>query len=436
LAACPKFTKPIRNSQPGFRPSTVNDKPEITLLEKLGHPSEMARASWTPSALRPRLRIAAVIVVLVSVSGAVLLGLIGSPETTLTQPARAARTAIPNAVPRSSVPIAEPLVFAPIAAARARQLNAAVPFAASVGRAARPFNYSGGTEGRQRAIDCLASAMWYEAGDDPAGQRAVGQVVLNRVRHPAFPPSVCGVVFQGSERETGCQFTFTCDGAMQRTPSEAGLARARSQAKAMLEGKVYPDVGLSTHYHTDWVHPVWSAEMVKLAQVDTHLFFRWRGSWGAPPAARRYGGVEPAIAALSRISPIHAATASNIEQVPDSEGAGQSVAHAFAIPGAPAGTGLAQRAIQAIELAVTSGGNGSVAALAALDRCDSKPSCKVVGRLSPSSEPVFLYVRDHRARVDRAFWDCAVFARKDTAQCFSPANLSWLHFGGDGRIGA
>src|SRR3546814_2685764 len=98
--------------------------------------------------------------------------------------------------------------------------------------AARPVRLAGGAVNLARATDCRAAAAWYEAGDDPSGERAVVQVVLNRLRHPAFPNTVCGVVFQGSERVSGCQFTFTCDGALARVPSEAAWERARSIARA------------------------------------------------------------------------------------------------------------------------------------------------------------------------------------------------------------
>lgn len=93
------------------------------------------------------------------------------------------------------------------------------------------------------------------------GQAAVAQVVLNRVRHPAFPGTVCGVVYQGSQRKTGCQFTFTCDGSLtRRTMSQSAWQRARAIAANTLSGNVNSTVGLATHYHTNWVYPYWSPE--------------------------------------------------------------------------------------------------------------------------------------------------------------------------------
>lgn len=176
----------------------------------------------------------------------------------------------------------------------ARRINGAVPFVAGPMTSARPFRFAGSGDDRQRAEQCLGMAMLYEAGTSVVGQRAVAQVVLNRVRHPAYPRTICGVVFQGRERATGCQFTFTCDGALARPIPASWLASARRRAAALLDGAVVKEVGLSTHYHTDWVHPYWSASLDKLAAIDTHLFFRWRGYWGTRSAfAMRYTGGEP-----------------------------------------------------------------------------------------------------------------------------------------------
>jgi hypothetical protein len=142
--------------------------------------------------------------------------------------------------------------------------------------------------------------MLYEAGNDPRGQLAVGQVILNRVRHRAFPASVCGVVVQGSERPTGCQFTFTCDGSLARHYSAAATAGAASRADLMLSGLTFPGVGRATHYHTTDVYPWWSARLAKIAQVGTHLFFRWRGTWGTDAAmSGKRMSSEPAIAFMA-----------------------------------------------------------------------------------------------------------------------------------------
>jgi spore germination cell wall hydrolase CwlJ-like protein len=179
----------------------------------------------------------------------------------------------------------------------ARRWNAANPIAKGANPPAKPFKLvAEGVLDEARAVDCMTAAIYYEAGFEGAeGQRAVAQVVLNRLRHPAFPKTVCGVVFQGSERKTGCQFTFTCDGALARNPDEIAWARARKVAQAALGGYVMKKVGNATHYHADYVAPYWSPTLVKVAVVGQHIFYRWTGGAGLPPAfGGRYGGGEMA----------------------------------------------------------------------------------------------------------------------------------------------
>ncbi len=179
---------------------------------------------------------------------------------------------------------------------QARRWNAANPIATGSNPAAKPFKLNAeGVLDETRAVDCMTAAIYYEAGfESLEGQRAVAQVVLNRMRHPAFPKSVCGVVFQGAERAGGgCQFTFTCDGALARKPDEVVWARARKVAEAALGGFVMKKVGEATHYHAEYVAPYWSPTLVKLAVVGQHIFYRWTGTWGTPPAfGGRYAGGE------------------------------------------------------------------------------------------------------------------------------------------------
>ncbi len=201
---------------------------------------------------------------------------------------------------------------------QARAFNAALPFSADPIRPSSPFFASTtDIESYGRAVDCLTTAVYYEAASEtPAGQAAVAQVVLNRARHPAYPRTVCGVVFQGSERTTGCQFSFTCDGAMARKPSAAGWARARGVAVAALNGHVVTGVGTATHYHTDWVAPYWAPRLSKITQIGTHIFYRWKGAWGLPSAfSGVYAAAEPVIPKMAGLSTIAPETAVEILDV-------------------------------------------------------------------------------------------------------------------------
>lgn len=128
---------------------------------------------------------------------------------------------------------------------------------------------------RHRAdLDCLTEAVYYEArSETPTGQAAVAQVVLNRVKHPAFPKSVCSVVFQGAGR-AGCQFSFTCDGSIRAPREAAAWDRARSIAVRVLAGRLTGPIGAATHYHTTAVSPGWAPQMRRVAQVGAHVFYR------------------------------------------------------------------------------------------------------------------------------------------------------------------
>jgi hypothetical protein len=146
-----------------------------------------------------------------------------------------------------------------------------------------------------RAVRCLTDAVYYEAGDEPeAGQRAVAQVVVNRLRDPHFPKSVCGVVYEGWRRRTGCQFSFVCDGSIRRRPEVPAIwDRMRPIAVQALEGYVVAEVGASTHYYADYVRPNWLGSVREVAQVGRQVFCRWRGPAGLPSAlASPYGGGE------------------------------------------------------------------------------------------------------------------------------------------------
>lgn len=201
----------------------------------------------------------------------------------------------------------------------ARWTQAAAMLAPPSTTPAAPFELGGGEADARRALECLTSAVYHEArseGED--GQRAVAQVVLNRVRHPAFPASVCGVVFEGSGRRTGCQFSFTCDGSLGRRREAYAWDRAREIAGEALNGAVYAAVGNATHYHTRAILPYWAPSLRRAAIVGEHIFYRWQGGAGRARAFtqdhRGEPGANPIRPALARaeaaeVKPVRAARA-------------------------------------------------------------------------------------------------------------------------------
>lgn len=236
--------------------------------------------------------------------------------------------AVSAARSEQTAPAPPPLLVRNIAPTEALAVNGRIPLSSGPNPSAAPFSIANlDSQTRARALDCLASAVYYEAGNQGEdGESAVAQVILNRVRHPAFPSSVCGVVYQGSTRLTGCQFTFTCDGSLERRPDSDGWARAKRIAEAALNGAVFGPVGLATHYHADYVVPYWASTMAKNAVVGAHLFYRWAGSWGNPSSyVQKYARQEPnstilksaALAALA--SRPAAAEAQQLAEIPGAQ---------------------------------------------------------------------------------------------------------------------
>lgn len=382
-----------------------------------------------PQRIAPGLWIALALTAVIAILAPLLI-VLNAPRVVVTNTEIARITAPKRVVPQAELPPVEPVEIAALPTDQARSINAAVPFSTAPNPAARPFVITGSSDSQSRAIDCLAAAAWYEAGDDAIGQRAVAQVVINRMRHPAFPKSICGVVFQGQERRTGCQFTFTCDGAMGRTPPPAAWVRAREIARLALNGQVYGKVGHSTHYHTDWVVPYWSASLDKVARVGTHLFFRWTGWWGTPPAFRRgYAGTEPIVARMARLSPTHAVgdgastdpALAMIDGVPDPAAIPES-----AVP-KPATGGDPDTFYVALDRKL---GEEGFAALA-IRTCGERPYCKFLGWSDPRKVPPagatlaaaqlesmsFSYLRDSAQGFGRALWNCAEYKRPSPVQC-------------------
>ena len=143
------------------------------------------------------------------------------------------------------------------------------------------------------ALRCLTQAVYYEAANEPElGKRAVAQVVLNRLKHPAYPNSVCSVVYEGANARV-CQFSFTCDGSLLRAPMARQWSESQRVAQEALAGTVVSEVGSATHYHADYVLPRWAFTLGKLRKIGAHIFYRFPGRVGSAPSfADNWSGVE------------------------------------------------------------------------------------------------------------------------------------------------
>ena len=216
--------------------------------------------------------------------------------------------------PLVTINLPPPDLIRPLSPDEAGKENAERPFATRPDTPAASFRLDTASPLTAAALTCLTQAVYYEAASEGLeGGRAVAQVILNRVRHPAFPATICGVVYQGFDRPTGCQFSFTCDGSLLRPAEAAIMQRSRRIAEKALAGAVFAAVGHSTHYHANYVLPYWADSLDKTAQIGRHLFYRLRGSLGDARLFRKaHVGVEivPEPASLAGIPIISSKEAS------------------------------------------------------------------------------------------------------------------------------
>lgn len=130
-------------------------------------------------------------------------------------------------------------------------------------------------EDGEKELYCLTEALYFEArGETIEGQAAVAEVVLTRVDSKYWPDTVCGVVAQGDERRTGCQFSYRCDGKPEKIEDEEAWDTAGRIAKLMLQGAPRRWTGRATHYHADYVAPGWARTMEQTTKVGVHVFYR------------------------------------------------------------------------------------------------------------------------------------------------------------------
>jgi spore germination cell wall hydrolase CwlJ-like protein len=125
----------------------------------------------------------------------------------------------------------------------------------------------------KNAKSCLAKAVYFEArGESTKGQEAVAEVVMTRTH--VRGKSVCGVVYEGASRNTGCQFSFTCDGISDVVRDRAAWARASRVAGLVLSGRAKDVTHGATNYHANYVTPYWASSMTKVKKIGSHVFYR------------------------------------------------------------------------------------------------------------------------------------------------------------------
>jgi hypothetical protein len=140
---------------------------------------------------------------------------------------------------------------------------------------------------------CLAEALYYEArGEGEEGQKAVAEVILQRVQNKLYPKTICGVVYQGAERTTGCQFSFACDGSRNRALHQGEWEKAKLLAAKIVSGslRLAGRTQNAVSFHTVGVTPIWSRTMMRVTQIGNHIFYRHMPKSMRP---RIFAAVEP-----------------------------------------------------------------------------------------------------------------------------------------------
>jgi spore germination cell wall hydrolase CwlJ-like protein len=263
------------------------------------------------------------------------------PKQIVSQPAASLTAALPNVQTPTAVPAEDGAAHltkvaldapAPTVLRAPEKLRLISP--AVVKEVARPFHMDGALQA-SRDLECLSQAVYFEARGEPtAGQQAVAQVILNRVRHPSFPKTVCGVVYQG------CQFSFACNGAMRHGMSGAAWDRARSVAEHAMNGFVMTEIGNATSFHAARMGSGWSGGLMKVAQIGAHIFYRFAGSRGS--AGMFHEDAQPSRPVYASFGPMPAGSAPSAGELiaavkHAATSVGDGVRSAFA-PGAKAAT--------------------------------------------------------------------------------------------------
>ncbi|HEY0853922.1 MAG TPA: cell wall hydrolase [Devosia sp.] len=144
-----------------------------------------------------------------------------------------------------------------------------------------PIMAKDGKKWSQKEMWCLATAIYFESrGEKYRGQVAVGQVVMNRVKHRLYPSTICGVVFQNQQKRNACQFSFACDGIPERVTEQKYWKQAQEIAKGIVDGSLHlSEVGYATHYHATYVYPHWAPRMKKVTKIGLHVFYQFKRGW-------------------------------------------------------------------------------------------------------------------------------------------------------------
>ena len=128
---------------------------------------------------------------------------------------------------------------------------------------------------RLSQTQCLAKAIYFEArSESELGQKAIAEVIMNRVGSPNYPNSVCGVVFQNADKPNACQFSFACDGKTDSPATGKPWEKAMRIARDAIDGRIrIARLDHVMNYHADYISPRWASSLKPVIKIGQHIFY-------------------------------------------------------------------------------------------------------------------------------------------------------------------
>jgi len=137
-----------------------------------------------------------------------------------------------------------------------------------------------------KEIKCLADNIYFEARNESIkGRLAVALVTINRVESDKYPNNICSVVWEKNYskkyKKWIAQFSWTLDGLSDVPKNDKAYIKAERMAEFLILSKIDGNyiadfTDGATHYHATYVSPPWAKRLVKLAKIDTHIFYKYK----------------------------------------------------------------------------------------------------------------------------------------------------------------
>jgi spore germination cell wall hydrolase CwlJ-like protein len=134
------------------------------------------------------------------------------------------------------------------------------------------YNVSANNDYSESELKCLTQTIYFEArGESYEGGVAVGNVMINRVKSPKFPKTICGVMRQKTGRM--CQFSFMCNGQINHPVQAAQWTRSKKIALDILNGTAPKLSNGALFFHAKYAK-LRMASSRYTAKIGQHYFYK------------------------------------------------------------------------------------------------------------------------------------------------------------------